>query len=224
MNSLVEDERLRAVLQRLHARSDAQTEALISFLRKSGGKSVAGSPSDVEAGRGFWRDKLVAFEPDKAQFCYGLIRAVGAKRIVEAGTSFGVSTLYLAAAIRDNGGGVVIATEYETEKAEFARSNFREAGLSEFIDLREGDLRQTLKQIEGAVDFMLVDIWTPLAQPALALVAPHMRRGALVIADNTNTYREAYADYFAFLGDPTNGFSTVTLPFDGGLEMSVKRG
>ena len=224
MNSLLEDERLRAALGRLHAQSDAQTETLVSFLRKNGGKSVAGSESDVEAGRGFWRDKLVAFEPDKARFCYGLIRAIDGRRIVEAGTSYGVSTLYLAAAIHDNGGGVVVATEYEPEKAEIARANFREAGLSEFIDLREGDLRQTLKQIEGPIDFLLVDIWTPLAEPALALVAPHLRRGAIVIADNTNTYRKAYADYFAFLADPSNGFSTVTLPFDGGLEMSVKLG
>lgn len=224
MNSLVEDERLRAVLRRLHAESDEQTEALVSFLRKDGGKSVAGSESDVEAGRGFWRDKLVAFEPDKAQFCYGLMRAIGGERVVEAGTSFGVSTLYLAAAIRDNGGDVVIATEYEPEKAQIARSNFREAGLSEFIDLREGDLRQTLKEIGRPIDFLLVDIWTPLAEPALALVAPHMRRGGIAIADNTNTYRRSYADYFAFLADPANGFSTVTLPFDGGLEMSVKLG
>ncbi len=61
-----------------------------------------------------------------------------------------------------------------------------------------------------------------LARPALALVAPHMRKGAVVITDNTNTYRRAYADYFAFLDDPANGFSTMTLPFEGGLEMSVK--
>jgi len=224
LNSLAKDERLRAMLSRLHAQSDAQTEALVSFLRTNGTGSVAGSAREVEAGRAFWRDKLVAFEPDKAQFCYGLIRAIGGTRVVEAGTSFGVSTLYLAAAIRDNGGGVVIATEYEPKKAQIARSNFREAGLSEFIDLREGDLRQTLKQVEGPIDFMLVDIWTPLAEPSLALVAPRMRRGAIVIADNTNTYRKAYADYFAFLAAPANGFSTVTLPFDGGLEMSVKLG
>src|ERR1051325_10610581 len=102
MNSLLQDERLRAVLERLHAESNAQTASLIAFLRKDGGKSVAGTTREVEAGRSFWRDKLVAFEPDKAQFCYGILRACDAKRVVEAGTSFGVSTLYLAAAIRDN--------------------------------------------------------------------------------------------------------------------------
>ncbi len=103
-----------------------------------------------------------------------------------------------------------------------AREHFAEAGLAEYIDLREGDLRETLRSVEGPIDFMLVDIWTPLAQPALSLVAPYMRSGAVAVADNTTTYRKKYADYFAFLADPANGFMTQTLPFDGGLEMSVK--
>jgi predicted O-methyltransferase YrrM len=143
---------------------------------------------------------------------------------VECGTSFGVSTLYLAAAVRDNGGGVVIGTEYESAKAKIARGHFAQAGLSEFIDLREGDLRETLKTLEAPVDFLLVDIWTPLARPVMELVGPHLRKGAIVIADNTDTYRIAYGDYFAYIDDPANGFSTMTLPFDGGLEMSVKTG
>ncbi len=223
-NSLENDDRLKQVLFRLHARSDAQTQALIAFFKANGGRSVSGTTGELESGRGFWRDKLVALEPEKARFCYTLCRALAARRVVEAGTSFGVSTLYLAAAVRDNGGGTVVGTEYETAKAEAARANFADAGLSDFIDLRVGDLRETLKTIEAPVDFMLCDIWTPLAQPALALVAPHFRKGAIVIADNTNTYRTAYADYFSFLEDPRNGFSTMTLPFDGGLEMSVKIG
>jgi predicted O-methyltransferase YrrM len=221
-NSLEDDPRLVALLERLHQASNAQTDALYAHIRAHGGRSVSGTETDLEAGRGFWRDKLVALEPDKASFCYALARALGARRAVEAGTSYGVSTLYLAAAVRDNGGGMVIATEYEPAKARAARANFEAAGLAPFIELREGDLRETLKALEGPIDFMLCDIWTPLARPALERVAPHMRKGAVVIADNTNTYRKQYADYFAFLTDPANGFSTQTLPFDGGLEMSVK--
>jgi predicted O-methyltransferase YrrM len=221
MNTL-DSEPLRSLLARLHAQSDAQTEDLSSYIATDRGRSVSGTNDDLEKGRDFWRDKLVALESDKARFCYSLCRALRAKRVVEAGTSFGVSTLYLAAAVRDNGGGTVTATEYEAPKAKIARGHFAEAGLSDCVDLREGDLRESLKSLEGPIDFMLTDIWTPLARPALALVAPHMRAGAIVIADNTNTYRRAYADYFAFLNDPANGFSTMTLPFDGGLEMSVK--
>ncbi len=60
-----------------------------------------------------------------------------ARHVVEAGTSFGVSTIYLATAVRDNGGGTVIATEYEQSKAESARRNFAEAGIEDIVDLRE---------------------------------------------------------------------------------------
>jgi len=224
VNSLQSDERLKALLERLHAQSEDQMLALAEFVRDHGFCSVSGTDEDIAKGRTFWSDKMVALEPIKAQFCYGLCRALKAIRVVEAGTSFGVSTLYLAAAVRDNGGGTVIATEYEPGKASVARGHFAQARLSDCVDLREGDLRQTLKTIEGDVDFLLMDIWTPLARPAIELVGPHLRKGAVAITDNTDTYRAAYGDFFAYLADPANGFSTMTLPFDGGLEMSVKTG
>jgi predicted O-methyltransferase YrrM len=181
----------------------------------------------VDAIKAFRSDKLVALDRDKAEFCYQLCRASNARRIVEAGTSYGVSTLYLAAAVRDNihaagGTGMVIGTEYEPSKAAAARAHFEQAGLSRFIDLREGDLSETLRQFDAPVDFMLVDIWIGMARPALELVAPRLRPGAIVVCDNTRQHRNEYADYFKFLHDPTNGFRTMTLPFDGGLELSVR--
>jgi len=103
-----------------------------------------------------------------------------------------------------------------------ARGHFAEAGLSNLIDLREGDLRETLADVQGPVDFMLIDIWTPMARPALALIAPHLREGAVVICDNTQQFREAYRDYFEFVHDPRNGLRTMTLPFEGGLEFTVR--
>jgi predicted O-methyltransferase YrrM len=224
MNSLKEDGRLRDLLDSLHRQSESQMPVLMEFFQQHGGSSLSGTAEEVQAGRPFWRDKMVALDATKAEFCYMLCRAMNAKRIVEAGTSFGVSTLYLAAALRDNGGGTVTATENEPEKARAARAHWAEVGLSGFINLREGDLRETLKTLEGPVDFMLVDIWTPMARPALEVVAPHMRPGTIVIADNTAMFRDAYADYFAFLEDPANQFTTKTLPFEGGLEMSVKIG
>jgi len=104
---------------------------------------------------------------------------------------------------------------------EIARANFEEAGLSEFIDLREGDLRQTLRDVGGSVDFMLVDIWE-VALPALELVAPHLRPGAIVVYDNTAEDATWYRDYFEFIYDPMNRFRTITVPFEGGFELSVR--
>jgi predicted O-methyltransferase YrrM len=167
-------------------------------------------------------ERFVALDRPKAAFCYLVCRALNARLVVEAGTSFGVSTLFLATAVRDNGGGSVIATEHEPAKAARARTNFAEAGLEQLIDLREGDLRDTLRDLRGNIDFMLVDIWTPMALPALTLVAPHLRSGAAVVCDNTEAYGEAYRDYLSFVRDPHNGFRSMVLPFSGGLEMSIR--
>ena len=116
----------------------------------------------------------------------------------------------------------VVATENEPAKAQAARANFLEAGLADRIELREGDLRETLAYLSGPVDFMLIDIWTPMARPALELVCPHLRQGAAVICDNTTTYRDYYRDYFDFIADPANRLATMTLPFDGGLEFTIR--
>ena len=215
------------VVNRLYTQSASQTQGLMAyFLARAEEPSFDWNRYDARTNQ-FLSDKLVALDRDKAEFCYQLCRALGARRVVEAGTSFGVSTLFLAAAVRDNlrqdgGDGIVIGTEYEPKKATAARATFAEAGLSEFIDLREGDLRDTLLDVGSPVDFVLVDIWTPMARPALELIARRLRNGAVVICDNTEQFREAYRDYFAFIDDPANHLRTMTLPFEGGLEFTVR--
>ena len=69
---------------------------------------------------------------------------------------------------------------------------------------------------------MLIDIWTPMARPALSLIAPRLREGAVVICDNTLQFREAYGEFFEFVHNPRNGLRTMTLPFEGGLEFTVR--
>jgi hypothetical protein len=90
---------------------------------------------------------------------YLLCRATGATRVAEFATSLGVSTLYLTAAVRDNGGGIVIGSEIVPAKAEQARANLNEAGLAEFAEIRIGDARQTFADLGGPIDFLLVDGW-----------------------------------------------------------------
>jgi len=225
--SVINDPVLQRMLARLHDASDAEITSVMAHYEAHVGADGLPRAEDADRLKEFMSDKFVSLDRDKAEFCYQLCRAIGARRIVEVGTSYGVSTLYLAAAVRDNmrvggtGAGVVIGTEYEPAKVKAARANFAEVGLSKFIDLREGDLRETLKHIDGPVDFVLADIWFKMAQPALELITPHLRNGAIVICDNTQQYRSSYASYFEFLNDPANRFSTMTLPFAGGLEMSV---
>ena len=218
---VIDDPDLERLLTELHARSDAQAIDMEYF--RHGLRYRL--PIDDEF-RLFRSDKLMALDRDKAECCYQLCRAIDARRIVEVGTSFGVSTLYLAAAVRDNvrlsgGSGVVIGTENEPAKVAAARVLFERAGLSQFIDLREGDMRETLRQVDAPVDFMLIDAWIGTAQPALELIAPRLRQGGIVVCDDAVKYRDGYAGYLAFVADPANGFRTMTLPFQGGLEVSV---
>jgi predicted O-methyltransferase YrrM len=153
---------------------------------------------------------------------YLLCRSLNAKRVVEYGTSFGVSTLYLASAVRDNGGGTVIGTELEPFKVKAARENFSSVGLAGLVDLREGDALETLKDCGGAVDFLLVDGWPRLAVSVLQLVMPQLRPGAIVLCDasgHSAADKKAYSD---FIYEPANGFASTHLPLYGGTELSVK--
>jgi predicted O-methyltransferase YrrM len=223
MAGVITDPALQARIDDLQAKSvgqEAETNRYFGERAKKGDLSWDGL--DADANR-FMADKMVALEPIKAEFCHLMCRALRATRVVEVGTSFGVSTLYLADAVRANGGGTVIATEYEPAKAAAARANFAAAGVADVIDLREGDLRETLEVIEGPVDFVLMDIWTEMARPAIELIGPHLRPGAVVVADNTGPrFRHAYRFFFEYVNDPANGLVSRTLPFDGGLELVVK--
>jgi predicted O-methyltransferase YrrM len=221
------------LLDRLYALNRAQDDSLAAYFTARAAEGSLDSNSFDARTNEFLKDKLIALDRSKAEFCYHVCRALRASRVVEAGTSFGVSTIFLACAVRDNlhhgtppvavgRSWGVIGTELEPEKAGMARSHFAEAGLSDFIDLREGDLRKTLVDVEGPIDFMLIDIWTPMARPALALIAPRLREGAVVICDNTTQFREAYREYFEFVHDSRNGLRTMTLPFEGGLEFTVR--
>lgn len=221
------DPRAEAVANRLHAIGERQSRSLVRhYLLNVVPKRLVGQRYTYPNST-FMRDKLVPLDRDKCYLCYLLCRAVNAKRVVEFATSFGVSTIYLAAAVRDNvradgGNGIVIGTEIEPSKATAARANFIEAGLEKFIDLREGDARTTLKDTNGPVDLLLLDSWIPLARPVAEIVAPQLRPGAIILCDNTTQFAKEYSEYLAYVRNPANGFRSMVLPHAGGFEFSVK--
>ncbi len=227
MKTVLCDPKADGVLARLDDEARQQTAEMRRYYdakkRAPRRTTDPGSPDDMA----FVRDKFVALDPEKCDLCYMLCRSLKARRVVEFGTSFGVSTIYLAAAVRDTvrdhgGEGIVIGTEIEPTKAKVARANLADAGLGAFVEVRVGDARETLKNVGGPVDFLLLDSWIPLVRPVIDVVAPQLRPGAMIVCDNVQMYEKEYADYTAFVRNPKNGFRSVLLSHEGGLEISIK--
>jgi predicted O-methyltransferase YrrM len=217
------DPRAEAVLARLHAAADRQTPALVRHYlpqlpRLLVGRGLRWHPRSD----GFYADKYIPIEPAQGVFGYLTCRAVQARTVVEFGTSFGVSTIYLALAVRDNGGGRVVGTELLPAKAAKAREHLAEAGLAEFVEVREGDALDTLRDLAGPVDFLLNDGFPPVALGVLKLVAPRLRPGAVVLTDNVGMFKADYAAYTAWVRDPANGFRSGAIGLKGGTEYSVR--
>jgi len=148
---------------------------------------------------------------------YMLARAVNARNIVEFGTSFGISTLHLAAALRDNGGGRLITTEFESSKIARARASLTAGGVIDLVEIREGDALQTLKAgLPETIDLVLLDGAKPLYPEILALIEDRLRPGAFVVADDA----DASPEYLARVRSISQGY--LSTPFGDDVEVSMR--
>jgi predicted O-methyltransferase YrrM len=218
------DPRVRAVLDRLHraARWDpvrfirlAPRVTLGLLRRKTFPEAV---PPEAMGGC------YIPVSRDQGRFLYLTTRALAARRVVEFGTSFGISTIYLAAAVRDNGGGIVVGTELVPSKRERAVAHLREAGLAEVAEVRLGDALETLKEVPEPLDLVFLDGWKDLYLPVLELLEPKLRPGAVVLGDNIFTFRKSLRPYVEYLQSGKNGFESVTLRISDGTEYSCYLG
>lgn len=163
------------------------------------------------------KDVHMAVSPATGALLYMMARANRAQAIVEFGTSFGISTIHLAAALRDNGGGTLIGSELEPTKAVRARDNLAKAGLADLVTIREGDALETLAHdLPATIDAVLLDGHKPLYAPVLALLASRLRPGSFLVADNA----DASPDYVAQVRAPGSGY--VSVPFGEDVELTVK--
>jgi predicted O-methyltransferase YrrM len=165
------------------------------------------------------KDFPLAVSRQTGVLLYKLARGCRARNIVEFGTSFGISTLYLAAALRDNGGGQLITSEFEPSKVIRARENLTTAGLIDLVEFREGDALKTLSAgLPETVDLVLLDGAKSLYSEILNLVESRLRPGAFVVADNTDYSPE----YMARICSPEGGY--LSLSFADDVEVSMRLG
>jgi predicted O-methyltransferase YrrM len=165
------------------------------------------------------KDQPLPVSRETGTLLYMLARNAGAWTIVEFGTSFGLSTLHLAAALRDNGGGRLITCEFEPSKVARARANLVAAGLDDLVEIRAGDALQTLlSDLPEAIDLVLLDGAKALYPEILALLESRLRPGAFIVADNADDS----PDYLARVRSSGGGYLSV--PFGDDVELSMRIG
>jgi predicted O-methyltransferase YrrM len=163
------------------------------------------------------KDLWLPVSPQTGVLLYMLARACRARTIVEYGTSFGISTLHLAAALRDNGGGRLITSEFEPSKVARARQHLTAGGLIDLVEIREGDALKTLSvDLPETIDLILLDGAKALYREILELVEERLRPGALIVADNADFSPE----YLAHVRSRTAGYLSV--PFGEDVELSMR--
>ena len=169
-------------------------------------------------------DLLLSVGREAGILLYLLASGGKARRILELGTSYGYSTVWLAAAARATGG-KVLSLELRDFKIEHARQALTRAGLSTRVEFHEGDCLETLKTLPGPFDFVLLDVWKDLYLPCFELVHPKLAPGGIIAADNmllpevVRPQAEAYRARVRQAGD----LDSVLIDVGNGIEISRKR-
>ena len=208
-----------AVLRRLPAAADDQESGRVTVPLPpppDGLTSWHDAPAAAHADA--YADLYIPISADAGRLLYALARAIRPQTVVEFGTSFGISTIYLAAAVADNGTGHVYTTELSAKKVAAAQANLQDAGVEKPVTILEGDALRTLTDVAGPVGLVLLDGWKDLCLPVLRLLEPKLAPGALIAADDIT--HAGMAPYLDFIRDPASGYVSVAFPVEDGMEIS----
>ncbi|MDQ0472971.1 O-methyltransferase [Labrys wisconsinensis] len=210
---------LAPLLDRLFEEAAAATSPAMAELSREERERLMRSKTDYRDLYGRLKDLWLPVSRETGTLLYMLARSCGARTIVEFGTSFGISTLHLAAALRDNGGGRLITSEFEPSKVARARANLSAGGLADLVEIREGDALETLSvDLPETIDLVLLDGAKALYPEILGLVQSRLRPGALIVADNADDS----PDYLERVRSPASGY--ISTPFAEDVELSMRIG
>ena len=180
------------VLNRLH--QDANNDAMKIAQRNENAPFGAIQPKDYE-------EAYLCITKEQGQTLRELIINHNFQHVIEFGTSFGISTIYLADAVRQTGG-TVISTELLENKALQAIKNIKDAGLENYVEIRVGDAMETLKGHSHSIDLLFLDGWKDLYLPLFQLLEPQFQKGTMIYADNMDMEgTKPYGNYILSKGE-----------------------
>jgi predicted O-methyltransferase YrrM len=210
---------LAPLLDRLFAQAEAATSPAMAGISREERVRLMHSKTEYLDFYGQLKDLWLPVSRETGVLLYMLARSSDARTIVEFGTSFGISTLHLAAALRDNGGGRLIGSEFEPSKVARSREHLAAAGLADLVEIREGDAIETLgADLPETIDLLLLDGAKALYTEVLDRVESRLRPGALVVADDAGHS----PDYLARVRSPASGY--LSTPFGEDVELSMRLG
>jgi predicted O-methyltransferase YrrM len=218
-NSLLAPE-VAQVLATMFARSDENDGTILTRIKQEADAHHGGNRYAPEL-TGLFDEAVIPVPPDVGQLLYALARLRRPKTIVEIGTSFGVSAIHFAAALKDNGAGRMITAELSAAKVKAAHANLDAAGLSSWVEIRQGDALSVLADTDG-IDILFLDGWKDHYVPILKSMEPRLSAGALVIGDDTKLFPDRLAPYLAYTRDPANGYLSLDIPMGDGVELSLR--
>jgi predicted O-methyltransferase YrrM len=204
--------RVRTVLNRLFAAASLDQEA------PRWKPGLSWETSTVQERADASESTYMPISPEGGDLLYILVRAKRPNTVIEFGTSYGISTIYLAAAVADNGAGRVVSTELSEAKVLAARANLKEARLADRVTILLGDAMTTLNDIPGPIDLVLLDGWKDLCLPVLRSLESRLTIGALIVADDINL--PSLSAYLEYVRHPFNGYISVAFPVVNGMEVS----
>jgi predicted O-methyltransferase YrrM len=208
-------------LDRLHAAAAVEDVAAAKRVRAA--EAQAGTRLPQSERYELCGEAPLAIKQPVGELLYAIVRARRPFRVVEFGASHGVSTIYLAAALSDCGRGALITTEQLSSSAETARRNLDDAGVGGTVEIRVGDARETLAAISGTIDFLFLDGRNDLYLAILELLEPRLVPDAVVVADFSADDPDLLT-YMDYVRDESNGYVSLSIPLDAGLEISIRAG
>jgi predicted O-methyltransferase YrrM len=164
---------------------------------------------------------LLPVGPESGRLINILARSMKAPNILELGTSFGYSGIWLADAARATGGRLV-TMELSAEKSAYAREMSKKAGLADFVDFRVGDAVEMIEKLPHGIDFVLVDLWKRLYLPCLEAFYPKLNPGAIVVSDNMIEPASERAEVMRYQQALRRmpKMTSIMVPVGSGLEIS----
>lgn len=221
MTDSLSSPKVAALLDRLFSAADEGDPELLARIQKEADARFAGQRYAPELAPLFDQAYLPV-PPEVGRFLYVLTRASRPKRIVEVGTSFGVSAIHFACALKDNGEGRLVSSELSHAKAAAAGENLASLGLEGLVEIRCGDAFEALERLEDPIDLLFLDGWKDGYLPLLKMLQPLLHAGALVVADDIKLFPERLASYLEHVRNPQNRYRSVELAIGDGVELSVR--